>query len=124
MGFKEDLINSNYSGNDYNCLEEDNIILNYKLNKYTYLEKDNMLEPLRFDLCRYTNKEIFKLFKSGITNILDYNYLLNKFGFNQIHLPEANIFGVLANQIFYSPPVYYIVYIIIINFFTYNRSSV
>jgi len=62
-----------------------------------------------FDLCKFTNKEIIKIYKQGIVNILDYNYLLSKFGFNEIKVPGLNMLEVLKKEILYNPIFYYIV---------------
>jgi len=84
------------------------------MNKYIYIETDNVFESIKFDISGMKNKEIIATYSSGITSILDYNYLLNKFEKNSI---EMEIKGFLAFllQVFFNPIFLFQVRLIKIN---------
>lgn len=71
--------------------------------------------PIYFDLCKYTNEEILEIFnhinknlvylnsnesKNFAPNVAEYNYLLNKFGINELTSESKNIGIVFSHQFF------------------------
>ena len=76
------------------------------MNKYIYIEADQVFESIKFDITELTNKQIISTFSSGITNILDYNYLLNKFEKNVIEMHTKNFYKYLL-EIFINPTFLY-----------------
>jgi len=88
--------------------------MNYKFNKYVYIEKFNHFEAIRFNLTNLTNNEIFANFYEGLNNILDYNYLINKFGFNLIDMEANSFWRIFIDKFFVSPSYYYMIFITIV----------
>ena len=74
------------------------------MNKYMYIEADNCFESIKFDISELTNKEVISTYGKldGISNIIDYNYLLNKFERNTIEM-ETKGFLAYLSSVFYNP---------------------
>jgi len=83
--------------------------MNYKYNKYIFNEKENIFFPIKFDLSKFTNIEIINTFSNGIQNIIDYNFLLNKFGINVIDVKASSFLYILVQNLFFNPTYYYVV---------------
>ena len=55
--------------------------------------------PIKFDLSKYKNSYIYEKFADGITKIEDYNYLLNKFEYNEIEMRNKNFFNIFVDNL-------------------------
>ena len=83
-----------------------------------YIEKENVFMASKFDLLKLTNNEIISKYYSGISDIIDYNYLLNKFGFNLIDIKANSWINIFIDKFFFTPTYYYMVNI------THNKSHI
>ncbi len=90
--------NTNIVGKEYYNENIETIVLYFKNNKYIYIEQDQKFITARFDL-DYKNHEIYELFSNGIENLEDYNYLLNKFGENQLKMRNKRFFIIFLKKI-------------------------
>ena len=115
-------------------MRDETLILNFRHNKYIYMENSNSFTPILFDLSKFRNNEIHKKFglkqirihnsnseydqfeyttsNLGIKNIEEYNYLLNKFGMNQIEMKYKSLCLIFIEQLihpFYAYQIYAIV---------------
>lgn len=88
---KEKLSRSNYKGEDIYNLRQYSITFYFLGNKYVYKEDTEEFVSNYFDICKYTNNEIYCNFEKGIPSIFEYNYLLNKFGLNTIDSYSSNL---------------------------------
>ena len=89
------------------------IIFFFKNVKYQY--KDGVFSPVYFNLSKYTNEELINIFyhegkkyyylnsnenKEGMPTLTEYNYLLNKYGVNELMGESKNVFSILIKQFF------------------------
>lgn len=89
------------------------IIFFFKNVKYQY--KNGEFAPVYFNLCKYTNEELINIFyhegkkyyylnsndnKEFMPNLSEYNYLLNKYGVNELIGESKNIFSIFLRQFF------------------------
>lgn len=110
---KEIMEDSHYKGDDYNTSKDTVIVVYYRHNKYYLNEIDNSLVPIVFDLTSHTTEEIHNTYGRGLSDMFDYNYLLNKFGKNVIELKAKSFVILLFEQIFHPFYIYQIVSIVI-----------
>jgi len=96
---KSNLENSNYIGDDYLNNDEECIVFYFKNNKYIYSEMKNSFVPVLFNLSEYSNNDIHNNFSNGINNLLEYNYLLNKFEENLMKLKDKTFFKIILKRI-------------------------
>jgi hypothetical protein len=100
-------------GKEVNNKTDEAIILYFRHNRYIFIESDNCLSPVNFDLCSFKNKEIHENYGRGLRNIAEYNYLLNKHGFNEIAMKSKSFCRIFLEQLLY--PLYlYQIYVQII----------
>ena len=107
---------SNYISKDNLNLDEENIvlliltqILEYRNNTYCYFENKNYFSSFNFDLTKFTNKEIHKIFSKGFSNASEYNYSLNKFGLNKIKMDHKSFLNIFIDHLFQPLNIYQIV---------------
>jgi hypothetical protein len=110
---KVSMENSKYKGFDYQNTADDALVFYYRHNKYLYNENEKYFESVRFNLIKYTNNEIYEFFGKGICDILDYNYLLNKFGLNALNLSTKSFFTIFLEQIIQPFYLYQVISMII-----------
>ncbi len=129
---KMELSQSPYVGAEIKNPSEQTLVIYFRYNKYLYLESENCFTPLIFDLTKYSNYEVHKVFGIkgkfknnktlskeeslsgiGIKNIKDYNYLLNKYGENLIAMRHKSFIIIFLEQLF-SPFYIYQIYAIFV----------
>ena len=74
-----------------------------------YLEKDNLFTAPKFEIKKFTHREIHESFGKGITNVREYSYNLNRFGLNTINLESKSFLNIFLGQ-FFTPLYLYQVY--------------
>jgi cation-transporting ATPase 13A2 len=110
---KSNLTHSPYIGFDFFNTYDQNTVLYFRHNKYIYLENDNVLTACKFDLTKFKNKELHDKFIKGMRSIEEYNYLLNKFGKNEMAMENKNFLVIFLEQFFHPFYIYQIYSIII-----------
>lgn len=105
--------NSHYIGEEMYNSSDECIILKFKNNNYIYLESIKRFAPVQLDLQRFTNSAIHDLFSVGITKLTQYNYLLNKFGENNLKVKARKFLNILFKK-FFSPLILYRIFMILI----------
>lgn len=76
-----------------------NIIFYFKNNKYIYLESTKKFRTVEMNL-NLKNSEIHRYYNKGISNIKEYNYLLNKFGENIMKMKSKSYLNIILKKIF------------------------
>lgn len=90
----------------------ENIIFYFKNNKYIYLENSNQFRTVEMNL-NLKNSEIHRFYSKGISNIEEYNYLLNKFGENIMKMKSKSYLNIILKKIF-TPINLYTIFVIIL----------
>lgn len=109
---KSNLANSNFIGKEYYNKNADTIVMYFKNNKYIYIEQDQKFVIAQFELMDYTNQDIHNLFKFGVKNFDELNYLLNKFGENQLKMKNKRFIFVFLKKL-KKPRSIYIFFVVI-----------
>jgi hypothetical protein len=80
-----------------------NIIFYFKNNKYIYLENIEKFRSVEMNL-NIKNSEIHDFYCNGISEIKEYNYLLNKFGENILKMKSKSYLNIIIKKLF--NPIY------------------
>jgi magnesium-transporting ATPase (P-type) len=104
---------SNYLSEDSQSPTEETLVIYFRHNKYLYNRDKKEFESVKMSFNKFSNNFIHKTFGGGLSSILDYNYLLNKFGKNIIELEGKSFFRILLGQLFH-PFYLYQIYSIIV----------
>lgn len=128
---KKQLEHSFYIGDDFKNQSAETIVFFFKNSKYIYLEAQSAFSAVAFHLGKFTNMEIHEKFSDGVNEILDYNYLLNKFGENIMKLKNKTFLSIILKRIIKPLSLYqlftiffwmliqeYFFYIVILFFYT------
>jgi hypothetical protein len=100
-------------GDEIDNRDEKSIILYFRHNKYIFIESENCLSTVKFDLVKFKNREIHSYFGKGLKDISSYNYMLNKFGPNEIAMKSKSFCRIFLEQLLY--PLYlYQIYVQVI----------
>ena len=105
--------NSAYTGEEALNDTDEQIILYYKNSKYMYLESIKGFASVQFDLTKFTNLEIYQNFSEGVKTIMEYNYLLNKYGENIMKMEDKTFSKIILKK-FFTPLIIYRIFIVFI----------
>jgi magnesium-transporting ATPase (P-type) len=68
---------------------------------------------VQFDLTKFTNLEIYENFSEGVKTIMEYNYLLNKYGENIMKMEDKTFSKIILKK-FLTPLIIYRIFIVFI----------
>ena len=100
------------------------ICFSFKYNKYMYSDTLKTFLPIKFELSNYLNQELHTKFGEGIKNVSDYNFLLNKFGYNDTILKEKSFVTIFIEQLLKKIYLYQIVSVFIWFYQSYYSMSI
>ena len=87
-----------YIGDDFYNTNSTNFTFQFENNKYVFIDETQTFYPIHFDIVKFKNNEIHEFFKNGIKNVLEYNYLLNKYGKNYVFQINQSFVGLLFTK--------------------------
>ena len=135
-------LNSKYLNKNLDEMNDNKISItfNFKNVKYFYNYRKSCFVPSFFSLSNYTNKEILDLFNKNITenkyqitfeeeemeevytpNLSEYNYLLNKYGLNELLGESKSLISIILHHFFKFLNLYSLLCILIWIFTNYKQ---